>query len=186
VVNAVGASEQVQVRIDWAGGAQTHGVVRRPIQRTDALSTYPEICDRVRAGVAEGLPAAAIAERLNTEGYRPPRGERFGVQAIRVLRRQLGLSGHRPRRHARTGLGPDEWWRTELAHTLGLPTGTLDSWIERGWVRARQEPRGLRRWIVWADAAELERLRQFRQRPLDDAIRQRWLDQQGGPDDETT
>ena len=186
VVNALGASEQVQVRIAWVGGSQTHGVVRRPIQRTDALSTYPEICERVRAGAQEGLPAAAIAERLNAAGYRPPRGERFGVQAVRVLRQQLGLSGHRPRRHTRGGLGPDEWWRTELAQTLGIPTGTLDSWIERGWVRARQEPRGLRRWIVWADAAEVERLRQFRQRPLDDAIRQRWLDrQQGGTNDPT-
>jgi DNA invertase Pin-like site-specific DNA recombinase len=186
VVNALGASEQVQVGIEWAGGAQTHGVVRRPIQRTNALSTYPEICEQVRAGVQEGLPAAAIAERLNTAGYRPPRGERFGVQAVRVLRQQLELSGHRPRRDARNGLGPDEWWRTELAHTLGIPTGTLDSWIARGWAQARQEPRGLRRWIVWADAAEVERLRQFRQRPLDDAIRQRWLDRQGGPNDSTS
>ena len=184
-VNAEGASERVHVTIEWVGGEQTRGVVRRPIQRTDALSTYPEICERVRTWVEAGLPATSIAERLNAEGYRPPRGQRFGVQAVRQLRRRLGLSGHRPRRNPRTGLATDEWWRSELARTLGIPTGTLDSWIERGWVRARQEPRGLRRWIVWADAAEVERLRQFRQRPLDDAIRQRWLQRQGGSHEPT-
>jgi DNA invertase Pin-like site-specific DNA recombinase len=185
VVDAQGASERVRVRIEWVGGGQTEGVVRRPIQRTDALSTYPEICEWVRVGVQDGLPAAAIAERLNAEGYRPPRGERFGVQTVRVLRQRLGLDGYRPRRHPRIGLGPDEWWRSELARTLGIPTGTLGSWIERGWVRARQEPRGLQRWIVWADTAEIERLRQFRRRALDGAIRQRWLQRHGEANDST-
>ena len=39
VVDAQGASERVRATIEWAGGEQTLRVVRRPIQRTDALST---------------------------------------------------------------------------------------------------------------------------------------------------
>jgi hypothetical protein len=123
------------------------------------------------------LTAQSIAERLDQEGYQPPRGERFGPQAVRELRRRLGLSG-RPRVHSRAGLGPDEWWRSALARSLGIAVGTLGHWIGRGWVRARQEPHGLRRWIVWADAAELERLRELHQRPVDDTIRQRWFQQE--------
>jgi hypothetical protein len=130
----------------------------------------------VRTWTHEGLTAASIAVRLDQEGYQPPRGERFGLQAVRGLRRRLGLSG-RLRRSSRAGLGPDEWWRSELTRTLGIPVGTLGHWIQRGWVRARQEPHGLRRWIVWADTAELERLRELHQQPVDDRIRQRWFQQ---------
>jgi hypothetical protein len=36
---------------------------------------------------------------------------------------------------------------------------TLANWVTRGKVRARQETGPLRRWIVWADAAESDRLR---------------------------
>jgi DNA invertase Pin-like site-specific DNA recombinase len=177
VVQAQGASERVQVTIDWAGGEQTQGMVRRPIRQTADLSTYPQICERVRAWTREGMTVQSIAERLHQEGYQPPRGERFGLQAVRDLRRRLGLSG-RPRVRARAGLGPDEWWRSELTRTLGIPVGTLGHWIQRGWVRARQEPHGLRRWIVWADAAELERLRQLHHRSVDEAIRHRWFKQE--------
>jgi hypothetical protein len=74
-------------------------------------------------------------------------------------------------------LAPDERWATSLARTLGVPKATLEHWIRCGWVHARQEPTGLRRWIVWADAAEQERLRQFHHRPTRDEAREHWLQQ---------
>jgi hypothetical protein len=178
VVQAQGPSERVWVQVDWMGGEQTQGMVRRPIRQLADLSGYPQICERVRTWTQQGVTAAGIAVRLHQEGYQPPRGERFGPQAVRELRRRLGLRGYRRRGSSRAGLGPDEWWRSELTQTLGIPVGTLGHWIQRGWVRARQEPHGLRRWIVWADAAELERLRELHQRPVDDTIRQRWFQQE--------
>jgi hypothetical protein len=122
----------------------------------------------------QGLPAASVAERLTEEGYRPARGGPFGAQAIYALRRRLGLAGRRPCARSLTALGVDEWWATDLGRSLGLPGGTLQHWIRRGWVRARQEERGLRRWIVRADAAELRRLQDFRRRAVDDELRHRW------------
>lgn len=175
VIEAERTSERVHVCVEWVGGGQTTGIVRRPIRHVTDLSTYPAICDQVRAGTEAGLPAASIAQRLTEAGYRPARGGAFGVQAIRDLRRRLGLAGCRPHPRSAADLGPDEWWATDLARALDLPKTTLEHWIRRGWVRARQEPTGLRRWIVRADAAEQERLRQCHRRPVADDIRRRWL-----------
>jgi hypothetical protein len=175
VVEAERSSERVHVRIVWVGGSQTTGAITRPIRHVTQLSTYPELCEQVRSWTLAGLPAIRIAEQLNTAGYRTTRGQAFGVQAVHDLRRRLDLRGHRPCPRSRTELAPDEYWAVTLARSLGLPKTTLEHWIRNGWVRARQEPTGLRRWIIWADAAEQDRLRQFHRRPMRDEIRHRWL-----------
>jgi DNA invertase Pin-like site-specific DNA recombinase len=181
VVAAEGKSERVQVTIRWIGGGQTVGTVIRPIRHASDLSTYAAMCEQVRTWTGERLPAASIAERLNAAGYRPARGGAFGVQAVHELQRPLQLTGIRPQARSRTKLSPEEWWSADLAQTIGLPKGSLQHWIRRGWVRARQEPTGLRRWIVWADAAEQDRLRRLQQRSVADGIRQRWLQREEAP-----
>jgi hypothetical protein len=181
VVAAAGKSERVQVTIHWVGGSQTTGTIVRPIRHASDLSTYATMCEQVRTWTEERLPAASIAERLNAAGYRPARSGAFGVQAVHALRRRLQLTGIRPQARSRTELSPDEWWSADLARALGLPKGSLQHWIRRGWVRARQEPTGLRRWIVWADAAEQDGLRQLQQRSVADGIRQRWLQREEAP-----
>ena len=48
------------------------------MKRYDLQSDYPRLVERLRALCAERLSAAAIAERLNAEGFRPPkRVDRF-------------------------------------------------------------------------------------------------------------
>ena len=47
-------------------------------------------------------------------------------------------------------------------------------WIRQGTVRARQLDEPLHRWVVWADEAELERLRAYHQRAIGDEFRQHW------------
>jgi DNA invertase Pin-like site-specific DNA recombinase len=176
VVAAQGSSERVQATIHWIGGGRSEVVFARPVAKLAHLSTYPQLCERVRQLTSERLPAWQIAERLNGEGYRPPKhAARFGAQSIRDLQRQLGLSRDRSRPTPTDALGPNEWWRSALAEHLGIPTGTLDHWIHRGWVRAYQQAQPPRRWIIWADAAELERLRQFRARPIADEVRRWWV-----------
>ena len=39
---------------------------------------------------------------------------------------------------------------------------------------ARKERQGLQRWIVWADALEIERLRQYHRRDRASDSRRRW------------
>jgi hypothetical protein len=182
VVAVDGTSERVRLTVHWAGGAQTVGELVRPVARLTQLSTYPQLCARVRALAAAGLRAAAIAARLNAEGFRPPkRHERFGPQGVLALMQRLGLDAPRSRSRARAGLGPDEWWLPTLATEVGMPRVTLYHWVRRGVVRARRQvvppagPASRPRLILWADAAEVDRLRQRRRRPAGAAAHQRWL-----------
>jgi len=177
VVDAQGRSERVLVAIEWVGGGRTEGEVLRPIARLADLSSYPALCQRLRELTGQGLSAEAIGERLAADGFRSARGAAsFGASAVRALRQRLGLSTGRPRTVRRDGLGPDEWWRSELAQVLGIPTGTLAAWIGRGWVRARRTDEPMRRWILWADEAERERLRHLYRRSVGDEARRRWTE----------
>ncbi|HVG96053.1 MAG TPA: recombinase family protein, partial [Chloroflexota bacterium] len=166
VVAVVGDSERVGVTIHWAGGLQTAGEVIRPVARLAQLSTYAVLCARAQTLAAEGLSAAALAARLNAEGFRPPkRREQFGRQGVADLLRQLGRDVPHSRSVSREGLGPQEWWLPELARTLPMPEVTLYTWVRRGWLRAHQQAQPPHRWILWADVAEVERLRSRHQRP---------------------
>jgi DNA invertase Pin-like site-specific DNA recombinase len=177
VVDAQGSSEQVRVTITWVGGTQTEGVLIRPVARLEQLSYYPQLCDRVRTLAAAGLGAEAIAEHLNQEGYRPPkRREQFGRQGVQDLLQRLGLRQQAARTTQHDDLAADEWWVAELAHRIGMPEVTLHHWIRRGWVRAHQQVQAPRRWIVWADAAEVERLCELHQRPAGYHTRRRWVE----------
>ncbi len=179
-----GASEQVQVRVWWIGGGQTEGVLTRPIARFADRSDYPELCDRVRMLVSAGWSAPAIARQLDADGYPPGQargarqaqhvGRSWSVASVLTLRRQVGLGGHHQRGQSREALGPNEWWASALANALSMPRSCLHAWIQRGQVRAHQEARGLHRWIVWADATELERLRAYRARDVADEARRQW------------
>jgi hypothetical protein len=175
VVDAQGTSEQVRVRITWAGGGQTEGVLIRPIARYTDRSDYARLCARVQELTATGWSLEAIAHQLEADGSPPlRRGHRWRGPGVQTLRRQLGLGTTRRHGHSREALGPDEWWAREWADRLSVSRTTLLYWIQRGQVRARKEHEGLQRWIVWADATELERLHASRRRDLGAEHRRRW------------
>jgi hypothetical protein len=133
------------------------------------------MCARVQELTGAGWSLDAIARPLEADGYPPLRsGQHWSVPSVQTLRRQLGLGNTRRRGSSRAALGPDEWWAREVAGKLDLSPSSLLYWIERGVVRARKENGGWRRWIVWADAAELERLRAYRRRDIAAEHRRRW------------
>jgi hypothetical protein len=177
-----GESERMQVTITWAGGAETAAEIVRPVARLEQLSYYPQLVERLQALAAAGLSMATIAQRLNAEGFRPPkRRERFGAHGVQELLRRVGrLAPRQPPPERRggqgDGRGAHEWWLAALARAVGMPPVTLFNWIQRGWVTGRQEAQPPRRWILWADDAELERLRQHRRRPAGSDTRRRWVE----------
>lgn len=180
VVDVEGVSERVQVRIVWAGGGETTSLLVRPIAELAHLSYYPQLCRRVTELTHGDLSAPLIAEQLRIEGFAPVReGTHFGAQSVRSLQQQLGLRGKRTRSVDRSGLGPDEWLAADLTRLLGITKSTVHNWIGRGWLRARREAGRLQRWIVWADAAELERLRHLQRRSLSEEARRRWTEPAG-------
>lgn len=178
VVDVEGNSERVQVRIEWIGAGHTEGIVIRPVRSLSDLSTYQDICSRVKELTEAGWSAVAIAGALTDAGYRPPRANPdFRAPLVAQLQRTLGVVASRPHVRKREGLLPDEWWPAELVHMLGIPKGSLQHWISQGVVRARQLDEPLHRWVVWADEAELARLRQHQQRNVGEDFRRRWTNE---------
>jgi len=102
--------------------------------------------------------------------------QRASMPNIRRLQRQSGLRAPRPRARQRDERGPDEWWPAELVRVLEIPRASLYHWIHQGLVRAHQLDEPLHRWVVWADEAEQERLRQYHQRAIGDDFRHLWTD----------
>jgi DNA invertase Pin-like site-specific DNA recombinase len=173
-VDAQGSSEQVQVRITWAGGGQTEHRLVRPIARYTDRSDYARLCVRVQELTAAGWSLQAIARQLAADDFPPLRSTGWSSVSVQTLRRQLGLNTTHRHGHSPEALGPDEWWARELAQRLGVSRNSLFYWIEHGVVRARKEHGGLQRWIAWADAAELERLCAYRDRDIAAEHRRRW------------
>jgi hypothetical protein len=145
----------------------------------EQLSYLDALKQRLRALAAAGYSTGQIAARLNGEGYRPPkRRETFQAKGVQELLRRFGIRRPQARFRAKpptTVLGEHEWWLAELAQTLGMPPVTLYNWIKRGWARARQDTPAPHRWIVWADDAEVARLRQHAQRPAGYYTRRLWV-----------
>jgi hypothetical protein len=177
-VDAQGTSEQVQVRIHWVGGGQTEGTLTRPLARFADRSDYAALGERVRTLTAARCAVPAIARHLEVDGYAPWRpGRTWTAANVLTLRRQLGLSGHHHRGRSCAALGPEQWWAADLARMLGMTRALLHTGIQHGLVHARQEGQGMHRWIVQADAATLQRLRQYRQyrqRDIASETRRRW------------
>lgn len=165
VVTVPGETEQVEVQVHWVGGHATQGTLVRPVARLDQLSYYPQLLARVSALHAQGDGRAAIARQLNAEGWRPAkRCETFNAAMVGdLLLRQGRRQPSRPTWAAQVEREADEWTLAELVAALDIPLPTLHSWLRRGQLQARPVCSGSHPlWLVRADAAELERLRQRR------------------------
>ena len=161
-------TDRVSVSVQWAGGFENACEIRRPVGRYDQLADLPALLARVEGLRAQGLPLAAVAERLNHEGFVPPkRAARFtGPMLTRLLWARRGSAARRPRAMAASELGPGEWWLGDLAKRLGSPIDTLRGWIRRGWVHSRcVSMTSGARWVVWADEDEMARLAELRTCP---------------------
>jgi hypothetical protein len=57
-------------------------------------------------------------------------------------------------------LKSNEWWIPDLARELRVIAVKIHYWVKRGWIHHRRTPSG-KHLIVWADQAELRRLRKL-------------------------
>jgi DNA invertase Pin-like site-specific DNA recombinase len=156
-------SEQVEVRLHWAGGSIEPQALQRPVSRYDQQTDYPRLVQRLRELAQERLSAAVIASRLNGEGLRPPkRTNRFTGSMVQRLLSHLGLM-RRERHGSLSGLGKNEYRPASLARKLGVSRDTVRRWLRVGWLNVRRDADGHH--IIWADAAELRRLRELHRLP---------------------
>ena len=152
-------SEFVDVTIQWAGGYESQSEIIRPVATYAQLRDFDQLVKRVVQLRQAGHAASQIAERLNAEGFYPPkRCGQFTAPVIYQLLKRRGLIGNE-RSHDEL-LAADEWWLTDLARELKMSHLKLRDWANRGWLHSRKTPvQG--RWILWADQQEVSRLRQL-------------------------
>ena len=173
--------ERMDVRIEWQGQHVTEGQLIRPVARHEQVSTYAEVCQRVKAGVEQRRTALDVATELNAAGLRPPkRRSTWNATQVRDLAQRLGLQftlgkdGHavRLRRPPRAG----DWWTLDgLAQALKMPIITLYGWARRGMLKG-ERPEPNRSWRIWADEGEVQRLRGLRAEPASVREHRRWVD----------
>jgi DNA invertase Pin-like site-specific DNA recombinase len=158
-----GETERIEVVVHWRGGAVTRHAITQGLRRYTDLERYSELRQRVMALRGDGLTADQIAEILNREGYAVPRGKQYTGHRVRQLFVRLGLTGIPPGVRDEHDLpAAHEWWLPVLAARLGVRPIVVHRWRWSGWLHARQLRGENGRWIVWADAAEVTRLRQLR------------------------
>jgi DNA invertase Pin-like site-specific DNA recombinase len=163
VLMAPAQQEMAAVTIHWAGGCVSHRELIRPVARYEQLRDFDRLSERIKQLRLERRTSAQIATTLNEEGWRPPkRRATFNAGMVRSIFYRRNRATVRPVSYA---LEPGEWWLPDLAHELQLPHPTLYSWMRRGWINAKRLPIEQGRWILWADAEELERLRHLRACP---------------------
>jgi DNA invertase Pin-like site-specific DNA recombinase len=173
-----GETEWVDVAVQWSGGFVSRHEVRRPVRRIEQLRDHAALMNRVLESHRAGRTSGEIADRLNAEGFRPAkRRETFNRSMVRQMLSRRLRSSRRPRELTEASpLKDHEWWLTDLALELGMPTPTVHCWLRHGWISARKLVGAGGRWILWADEEELDRLRRLRASPRG------WADQPYPPE----
>jgi DNA invertase Pin-like site-specific DNA recombinase len=167
VATVRGESEHVDVTIRWAGGQMTQHEIVRPVRCYEQLAEYGQLRKRIDELRESGSTLAEVAERLNQEGFHPPkRSQTFNKSIVgQLLWGRGSIRQHTQADTANSLLGDHEWLLSDLARKLGMSAMTLHRWVRVGWVHARKlaTPRG--HWAIWADEDELERMTRLRNCP---------------------
>ena len=154
-------SEHVEVACHWAGGVQTRHALIRIVQRFEQLRGFDQMLTEIRTLRQQGCSAAAIAEQLNTAGWRPPKRAAFNASMIQRLALRHKLGSARPVWSSNVPREPGvEWTLHEAAARLGIHRHTAYHWLRRGTLRGRMVARGDQQiWIVQMTEAELDQVK---------------------------
>ena len=130
VVTSYPASEFVAVTIHWAGGYESQHEIIRPVGTYAQLRNFEPLMDRIAELREAGFIAPAIADKLNAEGFYPPkRRGAFTAPVVHQLLKRRGLMGNE-RSHDELR-GQHEWWLTDLARELKMSHMKLRDWANR-------------------------------------------------------
>lgn len=145
-----GTTERADLDCHWAGGTITRHELTRPVRRFEQLEQWERLIARITALREADTTAQAIADRLNAEGWRPPKKTVFDAPMVRRLLQRRGLGTRRP---IWSGQAPreneDEVTIQELAEYLGAHRQTVYGWLRRGRITGRLATVGTQRiWLV--------------------------------------
>ncbi|MBX3432382.1 MAG: MerR family transcriptional regulator [Pirellulales bacterium] len=132
---------------------------RRTVATSDELEDSQALFERTQQLYNLGCPRSELIRRLNDEGFRPARKNRFtktSINALMLVLRRKGMVGARP------AVAKPFWRSKELSNALGIKPSTLSGWRRRGWLQAKKSGN---RWIYWADDVDLPRLKKLAAHP---------------------
>jgi DNA invertase Pin-like site-specific DNA recombinase len=159
VVHVERNSEYVDATIHWHGGFISQHEIARPVGSFKQLRDYDRLMKRIEQLYLAGHTGAAIAAKLNEEGFVPPRRKSvYTENTVRSLMLPRGWVGELNRGGI---IEPDEWWVRDLARELEIRPQKVYYWAERGWVHSRRTP-SRNHMVIWADRAELDRLHKLK------------------------
>src|SRR5262249_38066864 len=102
------STELNEVTIVWYGGVAALQQGARPVGTYEQLNDYQRLTERITQLHQQGFHLSQIAQKLNDEGFVPPRRRGiFTAGGIGELVRALGLVGELFRDDL---VGKDEWW----------------------------------------------------------------------------
>ena len=154
-VGVVENNERIDVMIRWTGGYQSHHEIFRAVGKFEQLESAESIKQRLVQLKRRGHSHEAVADDLNTLGYRSSQKHQFTKAIVSQLCRQIEASGT----HCNAiGGFENHWTMTLLSERLEVSVSTLRKWLSRGWLSSS---RSGERWIIWADDKELTRIKEL-------------------------
>ncbi len=144
--------ERVDVTIRWCGGYESHHETIRAVGKFEQLESADLIRQRIIQLKRRGHCHEAVAEDLNASGYRSAQRSAYTKAVISQLVRKFRAAGESCEA---IGGYEDYWTIPLLSQHLKLSPSTLRNWQGRDWLASI---RSSKRWIIWADQEELNRL----------------------------
>jgi hypothetical protein len=144
--------KQLAVHFRWQGGASSDLCLQVPPNRADRVRYPAAVVDRVR-DLAQSLPNAEIAERLNREGRVSALGKPFTSSMIQWIRYRYQIP-------KLTLARPDELTVDQVARRFEVSPNVVYYWIGRSVIRARRLNTGTPYWIT-LDEADEQKLRDW-------------------------
>jgi DNA invertase Pin-like site-specific DNA recombinase len=144
--------KQLAVHIRWQGGACSDLCVQIPPNRADRVRYPAALVDRVR-DLAQSLPNAEIAARLNREGHVSALGRPFTGSMVQWIRYRYQIPKV-------TLARPEELTVEQVAKRFGVSPNVVYYWIDRTVIQARRLNAGAPYWITLDEAGE-QKLREW-------------------------
>ncbi|MCB1947165.1 MAG: recombinase family protein [Thauera sp.] len=122
-------AERVSIHVRFRGGKTQSLEIDKPRPIAQIRKTLPEVVRQIDE-LLETCTDCQIAARLNEQGFRNWRGQRFTVKKVTVVRNAYHLKSRFERLRERGMLTGDE-----LAKQLGVCTSTIHHWGRNGFLR---------------------------------------------------
>jgi hypothetical protein len=139
-VNKLIEQRQLSVHIRWQGGACTDLLVQLPLKAADRFRYPSAEVDRIRE-LARRLTKAQIAEQLNREGHRTPKGLSFTAKAIHWVCWRYGIPPVQFKKN-------EELSVQQVTEKFGVSIGVVHYWIKHHIFQTRRLNERAAYWIT--------------------------------------